>query len=411
MEVEMTEPVIICWNCGVENSLTESSPLIQAERKRIASEENGKARRLVETDLQQKDQHIAELEQVLQQRDEKLVEAQKQQADLIRKERDLDDAKREIELTVEKRVKACLPAEREKAEEPFKQKLREQDEQIASMGRVIDELKRKVEQGSQQLQGEAFEGEFRRQLRKWFPRDHIEAPPKGQSGGDVIQNVMNSSGQCCGPINWEFKCTKNWSDAWLSKARKDQRAANAAIAVIVSQARCPRARNAIDLIDGVWVVEPPYAMALAVALRESLIGIANARVAGEGQETKMEISYQYLIGPRFRHCIGAVVEKGAEMLSDVHRERMTAPRQLAKREQQIRGILEPIARMFGDLQGIIGSSLQEIESLQIPLIESPGQTEPPTKTNGGANAERQRHPGRLDDDMLSDDGRYSVDKS
>jgi hypothetical protein len=49
-------------------------------------------------------------------------------------------------------------------------------------------------------------------------------------------------------------------------------------------------------------------MAVAVALRESLIAIAKARIAGEGQQTKMKTVYQYLTGPRFRHRVEAIVE-------------------------------------------------------------------------------------------------------
>ena len=53
---------------------------------------------------------------MLRQRDEKLAEAQKAQAELIRKERELDDARREMELTIEKQVQAL--ARRRRARRP-----------------------------------------------------------------------------------------------------------------------------------------------------------------------------------------------------------------------------------------------------------------------------------------------------
>jgi hypothetical protein len=421
-EAVMSEPVITCPNCHSQNKLTESlaAPLIEAarkgyeerfaekdaavaqreatvrdqlaqivkerqsieadvttrldaERKRIAGEENEKARRLVETDVRQKDQQLAELGRVLQQREEKLAEAQKAQADLIRKERELDDARREIELTVEKQVRASLLAVREtakrEAEESLTLKVREKEEQIAGMQRQIEELRRKAEQGSQQLQGEVQELELQRLLSEHFSFDQIEAVPKGEFGGDVIQYVMNSAGQRCGAILWETKRTKNWSDGWLAKLREDQRSAKADIALIVSQA-LPKGLNTFDLVDGVWVSEPRCAMAVAMALRESLIAVAKARIAGEGQQTKTEMVYQYLTGPRFRHRVEAIVEKFVEMQSDLDRERKTMTRLWAKREEQIRGVIESTAGMYGDLQGIAGRTLQEIEGLQIPLIES-----------------------------------------
>ena len=95
---------------------------------------------------------MADLQLVLKAREDKLAEAQQAQAELIRKQRELDDAKREINLTVEKRVQAVLTTERDKAkleaEEGLKLRLAEKEEQIASMQRQVEELKRKAEQGS-----------------------------------------------------------------------------------------------------------------------------------------------------------------------------------------------------------------------------------------------------------------------
>jgi hypothetical protein len=84
----------------------------------------------------------------------------------------------------------------------------------------------------------------------------------------------------------------------------------------------------------------------------------------------MEMVYQYLTGPRFRHRVEAIVEKFAEMQSDLERERKAMTRLWAKREEQIRGVVESTAGLYGDLQGIAGRTLQEIEGLQVPLIES-----------------------------------------
>jgi hypothetical protein len=166
------------------------------------------------------------------------------------------------------------------------------------------------------------------------------------------------------------KRTKNWSDGWLGKVREDQRAAKADVALIVSHA-LPKGLQTFDQIDGVWVTEPRCAVAVAIALRESLIGLAAARLAGEGQQTKMEVMYQYLTGPRFRHRIEAVVERFTDMQADLDRERKTMMRLWAKREEQIRGVVESTAGLYGDLQGIAGRSLLEIDGLQLPLLDGP----------------------------------------
>ncbi len=111
---------------------------------------------------------------------------------------------------------------------------------------------------------------------------------------------------------------------------------------------------------------------MAIALRQSLIELAAARQAGEGQQTKMELVYQYLTGSRFRQRVQAIVEKFSDMQQDLDKERKTMTRLWAKREEQIRGVIESTAGMYGDLQGIAGRTLQEIEGLDIPLLEAGG---------------------------------------
>jgi hypothetical protein len=417
----MTEPTISCPNCRTEIPLTESlaAPVIQATRKkferliaqkdreiasreaavrgqeaalekqraaidqqvtkrlaaeraRIALEEAAKAKRLAATELDQKNRELGDLQIVLKQRDEKLAEAQKAQAELIRKQRELDDAKREMDLIIEKRVQASLGEVREKAtretEEGMTLRVLEKEEQIASMQRQILELKRKAEQGSQQLQGEVQELELEAMLRAKFPQDVIEAVLKGEFGGDVLQRVTNPQNHPCGTILWECKRTKNWADGWLAKLRDDQRKAKADIALIVSNA-LPKGVHTFDHIDGIWVTDSRCAIPVAIAIRQSLIDIAAVRQASVGQQTKMELMYQYLTGPRFRQRLEAIVEKFSDMQEDLEKERKAMTRLWAKREQQIHGVIEATAGMYGDLQGIAGKALREIEGIALPLIE------------------------------------------
>ncbi|AHB47681.1 hypothetical protein W911_03420 [Hyphomicrobium nitrativorans NL23] len=418
----MSEPTITCPNCRTDIKLTESlaQPLIEAtraryeqalsvkdaevakretalramkdalekdkaalqaeiadrvaqERVKIAAQEAEKAKRLSAADLSEKSKQLADLQDVLRERETKLAEAQKAQAELIRKQRELDDAKRELDLTIEKRVQESLTDVRQKAkqeaEDTLKLKILESDEKIASMQRKIEELKRKAEQGSQQLQGEALELELENLLRSKFPRDMIEPVAKGEFGGDVLQRVYGPQDQPCGTILWESKRTKNWSDLWLPKLRGDQRAAKADIALLVSNA-LPKDVESFDLIDGVWVSDARCALPLAIALRQSLVELAGARDAKKGQQTKMELVYDYLTGPRFRHRVEAIVEKFKDMQEDLDRERKWMTKQWAKREQQIRIVVDSTAGMYGDVQGIAGQALDEIEALTLPMIEA-----------------------------------------
>jgi hypothetical protein len=251
--------------------------------------------------------------------------------------------------------------------------LAEKEKTIGDLQVKLQDALRKAEQGSQQLQGEVSEIELETVLREKFPRDTIEAVPKGEHGGDVLQTVISPLNQECGKILWESKRTKNWNDGWLAKLRDDQRAAKAEIAVIVSEIR-PTDCESFNLVDGVWITSPRCAMPVAIALRHAMIELATARQAGDGQQTKMELVYQYLTGPRFRHRIEAIVEKFADMYSDLDKERKTMTRLWARREQQIRCVVESTAGMYGDLQGIAGKTLQEIEGLELPMLTAENET-------------------------------------
>lgn len=344
---------------------------LNEERTGIAVEEAKKARLTVSTDLAQKTQEISELQEALKQREERLAEARGVQVELMRKQRELDEEKRELELTIEKRIQeSILPIQdkaRREAGEELKLKVLEKETIITSMQRQIEELKRRAEQGSQQLQGEVQELELEAMLRLEFPRDTIVAIQKGEHGGDVLQLVFGPAGQECGKILWESKRTKNWSDAWLAKLRDDMRASGAETAMLVSQV-LPRGMETFDLIDGVWVTAHRLAMPVGRALRIALIELALARKAREGQQTKMELVYQYLTGHKFRHRIQAIVENFSDMQEDLNKERRVMNRQWAKREAQIRGVIDSTAGMYGDLQGIAGKHLEEIEGLDVQLL-------------------------------------------
>lgn len=344
---------------------------LKTERARIVAEESRKAKLASANELETKARELADLHVVLNQDREKLAQAQKAQADLIRKERELEDAKRELELTVEKRVfdgiDAARASAKREAEESLKLRVMEKDQTISSMQQTIEELKKKAEQGSQQLQGEVQELELENLLRQKFPFDLVEPVPKGEFGGDIVHKVVGASGQVAGIILWESKRTKNWSDAWLSKLRDDQRAAKAEVSVLISQA-LPKGVDSFEIIDGVWIASPRVALPVATILRDSLLQISMARQASEGQQTKTEMVYQYLTGPRFRQRVEAIVEAFSNMKNDLDRERMAITKQWAKREEQIERVMGATVGMYGDLQGIAGRSLQEIEGLSFPAL-------------------------------------------
>lgn len=356
-----------------ESVQDEVKKLLEAERGQLRAAEAQKAKDAVAAEIAAFKGQLAESQNLLKEREAKLGEALQAQADALRKQRELDDKLREADVTVEKRVQASqaeiIAKARQDATDEAKAQVSQKDAQIESMTRTIAELKRKAEQGSQQTQGEAFELELETLLRSKFPLDLIEPVAKGESGGDIVHTVNGQVGAAAGIILWELKNTKNWSDTWLPKLRDNKRTAKADVALLISGA-LPKGVETFDLVDGVYVAHPRCAVPVALTLRQGLMELAGARTSQAGQQTKAEQVYQYLTGPRFKQRIEAVVERFKDMRKDIDKERQFMAKSWAKREAQVTIMIESTAGMVGDLQGIMGQAMPEIESIEEPpMIE------------------------------------------
>lgn len=319
------------------------------------------------------DGQIKSLQKELEQKSGQVKDFNKAKAEIEKLKREKNELREEVALEKEKEYSEKLKEERlriqKQADESSTLKIKELEKQLEDQKKLAEEMKRKAEQGSQQLQGEVQELELEQLLRAKFPHDVIEPVPKGEHGGDVLQRVMNPMNQPCGTIIWESKRTNAWSDKWLPKLREDQRAAKAEIAVIVSQV-LPKDVDPFGLVDGVWVTSPKASVPVALLLRQALTEITSARVASEGQQIKMEMVYQYLTGPRFRQRVQAIVEAFSTMQDDLNSEKKAIMKQWAKREEQIEHVMQATVGMYGDLQGIAGKTMQEIEGLDIKQLGS-----------------------------------------
>lgn len=374
----MPDLKITCPTCSSEIELTEqlAGPLLADNQKRfaetLARQEADAARALVDAAQKAKEAGKAEAsaEQLamverMKEQDAKLREAQAAATAALKREQELQDKEAELELTVQKMIAAEREAMAEKlskdADEKAALKVAEQAQMIDGMKKQIEALKQRSEQGSMQTQGEAAEMVLEDTLGQAFPMDGFSPVAKGQSGADVQQDVMGQGG-IAGRILWESKRTKNWTAGWLAKLRDDQRASGCEIAVITSVA-LPEGVESFGLVDGVWVCAPRYAIPLATSLRHGLIEVAGAKGRAMGQESKMEMVYDYLTGTQFKQRVDAIVERFEDMQDNLRKERFFMEKQWAARAKQIDAVIASTIGMHGDLQGIAGRSMPEIDSL------------------------------------------------
>jgi hypothetical protein len=256
----------------------------------------------------------------------------------------------------------------------YQLKDREKDERLAAALRQVRELEAKMQQGSQQAQGEALELEIEELLREVFRDDEISEVKKGQRGADVLQKVTDKRGRGCGSILWETK-NAQWSETWLAKLRADQRDAKAQIAVLVTVHTPPEVETFL-YCDGVWIVQRRFACDLALLLRYSLIQVHTERANLAGKDEKMEILYGYLTSVEFQHRVQAIVEAFTYLLTDVEREKRWFATKWARQEKEIRKIIDSTQGMYGDLQAVTGRSLIAIPTLEASL-ETPADSEIP----------------------------------
>jgi len=365
-EIAMKESEIELERQQIENKLrSEFQERIKRERTRAAEEALGKAKEETQLELSKKDQEIEQLEQARVKSSQEAVAAQ---AELKRKEREMKLEREKMDLAIQTAVNEQLDGVQLKtlkdSEARHRLRLAEKDRDISEMKRQIEELQRKAEESSQQRQGEIQELELERVLSVQFPTDTILPVAKGVTGADVTQRVANKSGQMCGTIIWESKRTKSWSDNWLPKLRGEQRQANADAAILVSET-LPKNVDGFGLVNGVWVTEFRYLIPVATAIRSGILEVAAVRVLEEGQQSKKDLVYKYLTGQQFRQRIQAIVEVFGEMQEELERERRSATRQFAKRDEQIRRIVDATSGMYGDLQGIAGRTLSAVEGLEL----------------------------------------------
>lgn len=316
---------------------------------------------------------ISDLKEQILEKDKKLKESQNVELDLRKRRRVLEEKEQTLELEVARK----LDSERQKivnhalADYGEKHRLKdaEKEKQMAGMRKQIDELKRKAEQGSQQIQGEVLELQIEEMLKQEFPFDNIEPVPKGIKGADAMQVVKAQSGKVCGKVLWESKRTKNWSDGWIQKAKDDQREAKAHLVVIVSET-LPEGVSQFSQINGVWVVSIPLALDLSRALRFMLLEVAREKSFQDGKTEKMEILYSYLTGPEFRNRLEAILEGFIILKKDLDSEKRAMEKIWSKREKQIDKVIKSIGGMHGDLEGIAGPSLPVVKMLELNSQDS-----------------------------------------
>lgn len=379
--------IITCPNCNKEISIDDVlTHQIEAklQKEYEEKEKNFRARVAKEmtVELQQKEELYKKqtkesllketasekkyFEEQLAEKDEKIKEAHQKELELRKEKQKLKDEKDAFEIDKARQLdeerKTIEEDASRKATKAQQSRIDQLSKQLSDATKAKDELARKLEQGSQQTQGEVQEIALEELLRAEFIYDDISPVAKGVAGADVVQTVKTRNGAICGTIIWESKKTKAWGGDWIQKLKEDQRSIKADIAVIVS-AVLPQGVTGIVQRDGVWLCDIKLAVSIATALRHILESVAYEKAMSVGKDEKMEILYHYLSGNEFRQRIEAIVEVFSSMKISLDKEKIYFEKSWAEKEKQIHKVIKNTVGIYGDLSGVV--KLQKIDSLEL----------------------------------------------
>jgi len=355
----------------IERYADEFERSFAERRKRLEQELAAEARRRAEAEF---DTRLKAMQEAVAAKDGALEKFRSEELALRRQLRAAEEAKKNQDLEYQRK----LDAERKKIEEQARSAAAEEvarreaqfKAQLESAQREAADLKRKLDQGSQQLQGEAFELSLEALLKAAFPLDEILPVPKGVNGADLVQRVRSPSGLVCGTILWEAKQTKAWQPAWLRKLKDEQQAIGAELAVIVTAAMPKEVREPFLREADVWVTRFDAARPLAEALRAMLVEVHRQREANLGRSEKAEVLYNYLCSPQFAQRLKAVYDGIATARQDLEGEKAAMTRIWKKREAQLARMQDGMLAVVGDLQGLSDSALPELDAIAaLPAAE------------------------------------------
>ncbi|OGK24486.1 hypothetical protein A2954_07640 [Candidatus Roizmanbacteria bacterium RIFCSPLOWO2_01_FULL_37_12] len=325
----------------------------------VIAEEKIKDKTSVET--------LALKEQIESQR-KKINEAQKIELELRRERIKLEQKEKELDLIAQRKIdeerKSISENAYKKAQDENRFKELGMNKQIEDMRKQIEELKRKSDQGSQQLQGEIPELFLENILKTEFPMDEIKPVPKGILGADVLQIVKNKFSKSCGIIIWESKRTKVWQEGWVAKLKEDQREAKAEVAIIISQV-LPKDFKHYGQKNGVLIGSFEFIIGLASLVRMKLIELATVKSSLIGKQEKKEYLWNYLQSTEFKHRLEAIDEAIDLRKKILEQEKKWFKNKWATEEKAIELLSDSLMGIGGDLKGIMGKSLPEIKGFDM----------------------------------------------
>lgn len=347
---------------SVKNAINEQ---IRVEKQKLQVDLANKIREDMSKDFSAA---MESMRKELEAKSEQVKELNASKVEIEKLKREKEEAISRAMVEAQLELGKDLALEKEKMAKQFAEqyelKLKEKDKQFEEQARLVNEMKRKAEQGSMQLQGEVQELAIEEWLSSQFAFDTICEIKKGAFGADCLQTVHTREFQNCGVICYESKNTKAWTDGWIAKFKQDMLSSKADIGVLVT-AVYPNGMERMGFYDGIWVCSLEEFKGSVSLIRQSLINTHKATQKDTNRGDKMSLLYSYLTSNEFNMQLTAIVNGFITMQDELEKEKRSLMASWKRRQKLIDGVLANTTEMHGALQGIAGNAIPHIKALEM----------------------------------------------
>lgn len=273
----------------------------------------------------------------------KKLTAQRDQLKADRKKLDDQKAQQELEHEREKEtLKKVLTADFEKQ---ILSQRAANDKENQRMQSKLEDMKRQLEKKSNEELGDGAEVDLYNELKAAFPDDVITRVKKGVAGAD-IKHEVHVDGRYCGKIVYDSKNRANWRAKYVEQLRNDQLSEKADHAILATR-KFPQNTKELAIRDGVLMINPARAVALAQVLRDAVIAVSSVKLSESGRADKQQKLYEFVTSSRCTNQFARFGEEVAHLRQIDEREKT---QQEKNRRDRARHVGEMEKTVLGELQ-------------------------------------------------------------
>ncbi len=285
-----------------ESTIKENTKIHQAHQEQLQKDIENSYK--TQTELLQKN-----YDSILKQNEKQFSEIEKQlkvshQKEIIEKGKEIALLRKEQDKFKKSAIAQASTIFAQKERELY-QTIQERDVQLNRFSGEVESLKKQLQQSQSELKGEVGELDLYLSLTEAFASDLFRRQKRGQSSGDIIQQIRVGGKSLDTLIIYDNKAANTVTKKDIEKAKKYQKIHGTNYVVIVS-ANLPKNTVPNGLYgtrEGILLVHPSIVTEVARQIRSGIIDVSKLSMGKEDQKSKQAKLYQYVMSSEFSMII------------------------------------------------------------------------------------------------------------